>query len=81
MATSSRGYSPWVLGIDWDRSPTHRPPARQGLDWSMWDHADVRRPDSLACNPRQQRTSVMNQIVWVVGAVVILFVLGYFGLR
>jgi len=48
----------------------------------MWDHADVRRPDSLACDPRQQRTSVMNQIVWVVGAVVIiLFVLGYLGLR
>ncbi len=48
----------------------------------MWDHADVRRPDSLSCNPRQQRISVMNQIVWVVGAVVIiLFVLGYFGLR
>ncbi|MFY9811460.1 hypothetical protein [Aquabacterium sp.] len=48
----------------------------------MRDHADVRRPDSLACYARQQRTSVMNQIVWLVGAVVIiLFVLGYFGLR
>jgi len=33
-------------------------------------------------NPRQQRTSLMNRIVWLVGAVVIiLFVLGYFGLR
>jgi hypothetical protein len=33
-------------------------------------------------NPRPQRTSIMNRIVWLVGAVVIiLFVLGYFGLR
>ena len=33
-------------------------------------------------NPRQQRTSIVNRIVWLVGAVVIiLFVLGFFGLR
>lgn len=33
-------------------------------------------------NPRRQRTSIVNRIVWLVGAVVIiLFVLGYFGLR
>jgi hypothetical protein len=32
--------------------------------------------------PAPQRTFVMNQIVWIVGAVVIvLFVLGFFGLR
>lgn len=32
-------------------------------------------------NPRQQGTSIVNRIVWLVGAVVIiLFVLGYFGL-
>ena len=33
-------------------------------------------------NQRPQRTSIMNSIVWLVGAVVIvLFVLGFFGLR
>jgi hypothetical protein len=33
-------------------------------------------------NPRPQRISIVNRIVWLVGAVVIiLFVLGYFGLR
>jgi hypothetical protein len=33
-------------------------------------------------NPRQQRTSIVNSIVWLVGAVVIvLLVLGFFGLR
>jgi len=33
-------------------------------------------------NPRQQWRSIVNRIVWLVGAVVIiLFVLGYFGLR
>ena len=33
-------------------------------------------------NSRQQRTSIVNRIVWLVGAVVIiLFVLGFFGLR
>jgi hypothetical protein len=42
----------------------------------------VRRPASLAPNLRQQRTSIVNRIIWLVGAVVIiLFVLGYFGLR
>jgi type VI protein secretion system component VasF len=48
----------------------------------MPGHADARRPGSHASNPRQQRTSVMNQLVWIVGAVVIiLFVLSFFGLR
>ncbi len=33
-------------------------------------------------NPRQQRKFIMNRIVWLVGAVVIvLLVLGFFGLR
>ncbi len=33
-------------------------------------------------NPRHQRTSIVNRIVWLVGAVVIIvFVLGFFGLR
>jgi type VI protein secretion system component VasF len=33
-------------------------------------------------NSRQQRAIIMNRIVWLVGAVVIiLFVLGFFGLR
>jgi hypothetical protein len=42
----------------------------------------VRRHASIAPNPRQQRTSIVNRIVWLVGAVVIiLFVLGFFGLR
>jgi hypothetical protein len=36
-----------------------------------------RLPDS-----RQQRISIVNRMVWLVGAVVIiLFVLGFFGLR
>lgn len=70
------------MGIDRDCSPTHRPGARQGLDWSTRDHADGCRPASLATNPQQQRKSIMNRIVWLVGAVVIiLFVLGFFGLR
>jgi len=70
------------MGVDWDRSPTHGPPARKGIDCTKPDHADARRPDSHASTPRQQRTSVMNQLVWVVGAVVIiLFVLSFFGLR
>lgn len=33
-------------------------------------------------NSRQERTFIMNRIVWLVGAVVIiLLVLGFFGLR
>jgi hypothetical protein len=33
-------------------------------------------------NPRLQRTSIVNRIVWLVGAVVIILaVLGFFGLR
>lgn len=48
----------------------------------MRDLADVRRPASLVSNPRQQRRTIVNRIIWLVGAVVIiLFVLGYFGLR
>jgi hypothetical protein len=48
----------------------------------MRDHAEVRRPAALEPNPRQQRTSIVNRLVWLVGAVVIiLFVLGFFGLR
>lgn len=32
--------------------------------------------------PRRQRIHIVNRIIWLVGAVVIiLFVLGYFGLR
>jgi hypothetical protein len=46
------------------------------------DNADVRRRASRAPNLRQQRTSIVNRIIWLVGAVVIiLFVLSYFGLR
>ena len=40
--------------------------------------------DGLPCsiNSRQKRKFTMNRIVWLVGAVVIiLFVLGFFGLR
>ncbi len=40
--------------------------------------------DGLPCsiNSRQKSTFIMNRIVWLVGAVVIiLFVLGFFGLR
>jgi predicted nucleic acid-binding Zn ribbon protein len=48
----------------------------------MRDLADVRRPASLVSNQRQQRRTIVNRIIWLVGAVVIiLFVLGYFGLR
>ncbi len=33
-------------------------------------------------NPREQRISIVNRIVWLVGAVVIIvFVLGFLGLR
>jgi hypothetical protein len=42
----------------------------------------VRRPAPLAPNPRRQRTSLVNRIIWLVGAVVIIvFVLGFLGLR
>ena len=48
----------------------------------MRDDADVRRPSPPRSNLRRQRKSIVNQIVWLVGAVVIvLFVLSYFGLR
>jgi hypothetical protein len=44
--------------------------------------ADVRRPALHAPNPRPKRTSIVNRIVWLVGAVVIiLFVLGFLGFR
>jgi hypothetical protein len=47
----------------------------------MRDHTDGAGLPRLL-NPRPQWTSIMNQMVWLVGAVVIvLFVLGYFGLR
>jgi hypothetical protein len=37
---------------------------------------------SLAPYPRQQRIPIVNRIVWLVGAVVIiLFVVGFLGLR
>ena len=45
-------------------------------------YADLLRPATLKSNPSCQRTSIVNRIVWLVGAVVIiLFVLGYLGLR
>jgi len=48
----------------------------------MRGQAEVRRPASRSSHPRQQRKSIVNRIVWLVGAVVIiLFVLGFFGLR
>ena len=48
----------------------------------MRDDADVRRPSPPRSNLRRQRKSIVNQIVWLVGAVVIvLFVVSYFGLR
>ena len=44
--------------------------------------ADRRRPISFTPRPRQQRSSIVNRIIWLVGAVVIiLFVLGYLGMR
>jgi hypothetical protein len=42
----------------------------------------MRWPVPLVSSPCQQRRSIVNRIVWLVGAVVIiLFVLGFFGLR
>ena len=47
-----------------------------------WEQVDLRRHASISPKPRQQRKSIVNRIVWLVGAVVIiLFVLGFFGLR
>ena len=44
--------------------------------------ADVRWPARSRLIARRKRTFIVNQIIWLVGAVVIiLFVLGYFGLR
>ena len=62
-------------------SPAHRAADRQGLDCPPRHQAFVRRP-ALSDPSRQQRSTIVNQIVWLVGAVVIvLFVLSYFGLR
>lgn len=42
----------------------------------------MRRPDPLPLLQRRQGSNTVNRIIWLVGAVVIvLFVLGYLGLR
>ena len=49
------------------------------MDRAGWYCAGLLVPEFFA---RIQGTPVMNRIIWLVGAVVIiLFVLGYFGLR
>jgi hypothetical protein len=70
------------MGIGPGRSAAHGTVPREGLDWLLRDQTDVRRLASLYPTPRQQRKSFVNRIVWLVGAVVIiLFVLGFLGLR
>jgi len=45
-------------------------------------NVDERWASQLSRSPPRQGTTLMNRIIWLVGAVVIvLFVLGYFGLR
>lgn len=48
----------------------------------QWVQQLLRRLVSLRHIQREQGLLIMNQLIWIVGAVVIvLFVLGYFGLR
>ena len=42
----------------------------------------MRQPGSTPISQRSPRNAIVNRIIWFVGAVVIvLFILGYFGLR
>ena len=50
--------------------------------FTVWDHQSLRRLVSLVHIQWRQGLLIMNRLIWLVGAVVIvLFVLGYFGLR
>jgi hypothetical protein len=51
-----------------------------GVQW-VWRRKG-RRPAGFRGSRRTQRNGIMNNIIWIVGAVVIvLFILGFFGLR
>ena len=63
-------------------SLAHRSSSGVGIISSCWGQLTVRQPDPHRTFHCRQRSGIMNRIIWLVGAVVIvLFVLGYFGLR
>ncbi|HWR91074.1 MAG TPA: hypothetical protein VN300_01555, partial [Desulfobacterales bacterium] len=63
-------------------SPAHRSSSGAGVVLFLWGQLAVRQQDPHRTVQSRQRSRIMNNIIWLVGAVVIvLFVLGYFGLR
>jgi len=63
-------------------SPAHRSSSGAGIRSFCWGQFAVRQPNPHRTFQSRQRSRIMNNIIWLVGAVVIvLFVLGYFGLR
>ena len=63
-------------------SPAHRSSSGAGVVLFLCGQFAVRQQDPHRTVQSRQRSRIMNNIIWLVGAVVIiLFVLGYFGLR
>ncbi len=63
-------------------SPANRRSSGAGLLLTCWPQFAVRQRDPHRTSRSRQRSRIMNNLIWLVGAVVIvLFVLGYFGLR
>jgi hypothetical protein len=63
-------------------SPAHRAAAGDGIDWLQHDRRLLRQPVGHRTAARRQGNRTVNRIIWLVGLVVIiLFILGYFGLR
>ncbi len=64
------------------RSPAHRVAAGAGIDWLQQDRRLLRQPVRHRTAGRRQGNRSVNRIIWLVGLVVIiLFILGFFGLR
>jgi len=63
-------------------STAHRRSSGAGIVLSCWGQFAVHQRDPHRTSQSRQRSRIMNSLIWLVGAVVIvLFVLGYFGLR
>jgi hypothetical protein len=63
-------------------SPTHRVGKGAGIDFWEPGRQPQRLPVRRGTTKRRQGNGTVNRIIWIVGLVVIiLFILGFFGLR
>ena len=74
---SWRAYAP---KITWAQSNFPQPPWNEGLPHELCSREKILLQILLHCH--KARESVMNNLIWLVGAVVIIIaILGFFGLR